>query len=145
MQYTLEWDNSERHHTVLTIYKTPGAQERGHKYSDMVTVWPDLAKFHHFVKYLKIMTIYLRFIWFWALWHNLYIFGQILKHNLVTLYGYDDGAIHWVRNGKRINLTYSIFGIELFSRRRRRLVLAQVLSCCVYDMPKTIATMQEGQ
>ena len=33
-------------------------------------------------------------------------------------------------------------GMELFCRR---LVSAQVLSCCVYEMPKTIETVQECQ
>ena len=61
-----------------------------------VAVWPDLAKFHHFGKYLKIFgNIFKVYLVlgkvFCSLWPNLYAFGQIsllkmakyLKRNLV--------------------------------------------------------------
>ena len=45
-------------------------------------MWPDLAKFHHFAKYLKIFVnifkvYFVLGIGFNSLWHNLYAFGQI--------------------------------------------------------------------
>ena len=42
------------------------------------SVWPDLAKFHHFGKLLKNLAIYLRFTWFWAF---LFAFLVLLKLN----------------------------------------------------------------
>ena len=63
---------------------------------DSRAVWPDLAKFHRFVKHLKILGNIFKVCLvlgkvFNSLWHNLYAFGQIsllkmhkyLKHNLV--------------------------------------------------------------
>ena len=35
--------------------------------------------------------------------------------------------------------------MELFSWRKQRLVLAQVVSCCVYEIPKTIETVCDEQ
>ena len=69
-------------------------------------VWPDLAKFHRFGKYLKIFgnTVYLVLDKiFNSLWHNLNAFGQIfMKVNgqiLKTQSGQTDAELHpglWV-------------------------------------------------
>ena len=63
---------------------------------DLKAVWPDLAKFHHFGKYLKIFgNIFKVYLVlgkvFNSLWHNLYAIGHIFiakmayywKHNFV--------------------------------------------------------------
>ena len=79
-------------------------------------VWPDLAKFHHFGNYLKILGIIFKVYLvlgkvFISLWHNLYAFGQIFvavngqilktqSGHLVTLSLYLPGFSSKYANGK---------------------------------------------